>query len=189
MRKILLALARIFLASSLLMAGSAFGQIKKSRRITQVKPNPYTIIEAKWRIDFSDLPSQRTIPEEPDERDWKSIGLGGNQQCYYNETGIVKNQNGTTRIWMKTKYMLDSGREEIIKQRSTLGWPTTGYKDYVYSFIAYEVNCVLQKIRVVSWVDYNSYGKVLDSKDGEGRWLNIVPQSVGYQLSQVACSR
>lgn len=67
---------------------------------------------------------------------------------------------------VKSKYLDEpAGRVETIKHRSNLRLPTDGYETFAFSLMAYEVNCGSQKFRLISFIDYDSRGKVLESDE------------------------
>ncbi len=170
---------------SILMTTTIMGQSKKprnskSRRTTQTdrvsKPKSPD-------IDFSDLASQREASE------WKYFGLSSGQIFFYNTKSISKAQNGFVKVWVKSKSLDEpAGRVETIKHRSNLRLPTDGYENFAFSLMAYEVNCGSQKFRLISFIDYDSRGKVLESDEFEGKWSEPIPESIGEGILEFACS-
>lgn len=161
------------------------GQSKKSRtskarrttRTGQVsKPKPSD-------IDFSDVASQ----QEPSE--WKNFGMSSGQLFFYNTKNISKAENGFTKVWVKSKYLDESaGRVETIKNRSGLNLPINGYEKFAFTLLAYEVNCSSQQFRLVSFIDYDDRGTVLESDELEGKWSEPVPESIGKGILEFTCS-
>lgn len=168
------------LTTTSLMGQSKKSRASKSRRATRAgqasKPKSPD-------IDFSDLPSQREAPE------WKYFGTSGGQMFFYNTKNISKTQNGFTKVWVKSKYLDESaGRVETIKNRSDHNLPTTGYENFAFTLLAYEVNCGSQQFRLVSFIDYDDRGKVLESDEFEGKWSDPIPESIGKGILESACA-
>lgn len=169
------------LSNAPLMGQSKKSRASKSRRASRAgqvsKPKSPNI------IDFSDVASQ----QEPS--DWKYFAMSGGQIYFYNIKSISKTQTGFTKVWVKSKYLDKSaGRVETIKNRSDQNLPTNGYEKFAFTLLAYEVNCSAQQFRLVSFIDYDDSGKVLESDEFEGKWSNPVPESIGSGILDFTCS-
>ena len=56
-----------------------------------------------------------------------------------------------------------------------------------YELYRFELNCSAEKIRTLSWAEYNASGTLVKSGEG-GRWGSIWPNSLGEILEHGACS-
>jgi hypothetical protein len=55
-----------------------------------------------------------------------------------------------------------------------------------YELFRFELNCVAEKIRTLSWAEYDASGTL--AKNGEGgRWGSIWPETLGELLEHGAC--
>jgi tetratricopeptide (TPR) repeat protein len=56
-----------------------------------------------------------------------------------------------------------------------------------YELYRFELNCSAEKIRTLSWAEYNASGTLIKSGEG-GRWGSIWPSTLGKILEDGACS-
>jgi hypothetical protein len=55
-----------------------------------------------------------------------------------------------------------------------------------YEAIRFELNCSAEKIRTLSWAEYDASGILVKSGEG-GRWGSIWPETLGKILEDGAC--
>ena len=80
----------------------------------------------------------------------------------------------------------DDARDESIKLsiKHTLGlYDAPG----PYELYRFELNCSAEKIRALSWAEYNASATPMKSGEG-GRWGSIWPGTLGKILADGACS-
>jgi hypothetical protein len=56
-----------------------------------------------------------------------------------------------------------------------------------YELYRFELNCSAEKIRTLSWAEYDASGILVKSGEG-GRWGSIWPDTLGKILEDGACS-
>jgi hypothetical protein len=56
-----------------------------------------------------------------------------------------------------------------------------------YELYRFELNCSTEKIRALSWAEYDASGTLVKSGEG-GRWGSIWPATLGKILEDGACS-
>lgn len=106
----------------------------------------------------------------------------------YDKEGIVVNGNLVkVRVWWD--YVLEEARQEYVDERRSQGFPTIGYENFSYTLKLREYDCQNRKTALLSTVDYDDKGKVLDSFQPEGKmWRNIIPESAGELLYTIVCA-
>jgi tetratricopeptide (TPR) repeat protein len=119
-----------------------------------------------WRgvLDFQRI--FKGIPNFADSTDrWRMLGRSSDGEDYYLDVKSVEfSGSGPVRLWIKT-----TGK----KQTET---------------VAYEIDCKARLMTNTSTVVYDSNGKVLNTSELSSGWQRIVPDTIGEQLYNGACS-
>jgi tetratricopeptide (TPR) repeat protein len=115
---------------------------------------------------------------------WELYGNSNYGEHYYDKSKINKLGNNKKRVWVRNE---DSANNKQAI-RATYGLPTDSYKNFEYSLIHYELNCDRNEIRMISFIDYENTGKILESAENtNGKYEGIVPDSVSEQLYKNIC--
>ena len=56
-----------------------------------------------------------------------------------------------------------------------------------YELYRFELNCSAEKVRTLSWAEYNASGALVKKGEG-GRWGSIWPNTIGKIVEDGACS-
>ncbi len=100
-----------------------------------------------------------------------SISLG------YGQRPTLKDEGGATKT-------------EFLRNRRTQGLRTHGYEDYSHTLELDEYNCTKGEGRVLSHLDYDDKGNVIDSTTYKNPdWTYIVPNSIGESLLRAVCKQ
>jgi hypothetical protein len=106
------------------------------------------------------------IPNFADSTDrWRALGRSTDGEDYYLDVKSVEfSANEPIRLWIKTV-----GKKET-------------------ETLAYEMDCKGRRMNTTSIVVYDPKGKVVNSSDVGSGWQRIVPDTIGEQLYNGACS-
>lgn len=130
------------------------------------------------------------------ELEWRPIGIySGGEYTYvsfYNYKNLIR-LDSTLKVWIKDRPFnaeLSNARRQVIKERKGIEAPIKGYELYFYSLNLYEVDCKDRKTRLISIIDYDTNGRVLDNTDVDdvSKWENMVPSSVGNAKFSKICT-
>jgi tetratricopeptide (TPR) repeat protein len=95
---------------------------------------------------------------------WRLLGGTGSYQYYLDVKTAEFTMNGAVRLWIKA-----AGKRET-------------------STTAYEMDCQSKRLNVTSAVTYDPSGKVTNSYESSSGWQRIVPDTIGEQFYNGACS-
>jgi hypothetical protein len=106
---------------------------------------------------------------------------------YYDKTRIKTMPNKHIRVWVRREV---KNIDSYIESRRKDGLSTKGYGNFSHSLRLWEMDCKSETLGVVSYVDYDSRGGVLDYFNYEKIKMNvIVPNSMGDGLYRTVCQR
>ena len=121
-----------------------------------------------------------------DLREWQSAGSTRDLYYSYGLKTIRRLPGNVVRVWIKATLKDDSGggKSEFLKNRRIQGLRTFGYENYARTLELHEYDCSKGEVRVLSQIDYDETGNVLDSTSyRKPAWDYIVPDSVGESIS------
>lgn len=115
-------------------------------------------------LDFNRI--FKGIPNFADSTDrWRLLGRGADGEKYYMDVKSAQVSGGDSgHLWVKT-----IGKKET-------------------QTVAYEIDCKGRLLNSGSEAAYDPSGKLLRSSDLDGRWQQIVPDTIGEQLYSGTCS-
>lgn len=116
---------------------------------------------------------------------WVHYADGGNASFFYDKTSIKKHTHSTVRVWTRTEVKDIS---EHTKWRKEKFLSTKGYDKFSHSITLNEYDCSNNAIAIVSDVDYDVNGNVLDYFNIEKpKFTPIVPDSLSSILFERVC--
>jgi tetratricopeptide (TPR) repeat protein len=118
---------------------------------------------------------------------WPPLGKSENRFIYYDKTSIRKQPNGHIRVWMKE---MVKDIPTYVEERKKEYRKTVGYENYSHSLMAWEIDCDSASLGVISLIDYDGKGKVLDLHNRDEKSLEmtpVVPDSIGDLLYKMVC--
>ena len=95
---------------------------------------------------------------------WRSLGKAPDGEYFLDVKSAEFPANEPVRLWIKT-----------VKKKGT-------------ETVAYELDCKGRLINGMSSITYDTNGKVVNSSDVSSGWQRVVPDSIGEQLLNGACS-
>ena len=120
--------------------------------------------------------SQEKIVWSKSDSIWAWVGQVDGSVFLIKKTYETKS-NGETTIWVKTFNNPTKVKGKVVKKGTV--------EKTLYVF-----DCPNKKMKAIQRVTYDSDGKLLKSvtiEDYEQKWTNIVPETVGEELSRKAC--
>lgn len=115
-------------------------------------------------LDFSRI--FRGIPNFADSTErWRALGRTADQEDYFLDAKSAEfPSDGPVRLWVKM-----AGK----RQTQT---------------VEYELDCKTKRMNGASTVAYDSSGKILSSSEVGSGWQRIIPDTIGEQIYNGACS-
>ncbi|PYS52412.1 MAG: hypothetical protein DMF68_01500 [Acidobacteria bacterium] len=123
---------------------------------------------------------------EPAPDDWLIVTLTKNKAYFYKPSQVRK-IGRIRKVWLKGIPAGEEDRLAYIEKQESIG-AHVDYSGYVYSMAFWDVDCTQDKLRIIEVKDYNQYNQLIFSaKPKRLEWVNIVPDSVGDNLSKLVC--
>lgn len=119
--------------------------------------------------------------------DWVEYEENNNFITSYNKVTIKHRLNSIVQVWCKRVFS-DEGREGENQIRRDYGVWTERYDKLSYTINLYEINCKKGMFRIISGINYDTDGIVLDSYSNEKvKWDYIVPDTMIDSLRKKVC--
>jgi tetratricopeptide (TPR) repeat protein len=99
---------------------------------------------------------------------WRQFGQTSDAHNYIDMTTFDDAPDGSVQLWIKQARGGNDGRSP-------------------YELFHFELNCNAEKIRTLSWAEYDASETLLRSGNG-GKWGSIWPETLGKLLENGACS-
>jgi hypothetical protein len=99
---------------------------------------------------------------------WRQFGETYNTHAYVDMENFDDARDGSVKLWIKQAHGGNDARGP-------------------YELYRFELNCSAEKIRTLSWAEYDASGTLVKSGEG-GRWGSIWPETLGKILEDGACS-
>jgi hypothetical protein len=159
---------------------------KKPAR-TSTKHRPTKKIPTFDEYDFSGVDA--LIREE---KEWPHVGNTSYSSVSYGAKTIRRLKGNIVRVWTKTtlKDQTNETKSEFLRIRKRQGSRPVGYENFSRTFELDEYNCTKGEGRVLSQVDYDEKGNVIDSTSYRNPgWDYVVPNSIGESLLRAVCKK
>lgn len=113
---------------------------------------------------------------------WKLIATDTSKAKWLvNTEEVLITKAKTVRIWVRREIFFDS---DIGYSADSRNQP----KILTHILSLHEFDCTQKRMRILFSIDYAQDNTVIDSSDNRGRWMYIIPDTVGYDLTKFACS-
>jgi hypothetical protein len=120
--------------------------------------------------------------------DWEFYGTANDCNYYYDVSSVKTLSKGIKKLWIKKQAENDKCILDLIKKRTKLELPITGYGNYSHTMVLLKIDCSLEKHCVETSTNYDNKGNVLDSfTPSTESWSAIVQESVTYTLYKHIC--
>jgi hypothetical protein len=124
--------------------------------------------------------------------DWTTVGSTNDSTVSYNIKTVRRLNGNIVRAWIKNELKDDTPetRADYLRNRTAQSLRTFGYQNYSHTLELDEYNCTKGEGRVLSRVDYDAKGNVIDSTTSKNaEWTYVVPDSIGDSLFRALCRR
>ncbi|MGZ6220093.1 MAG: surface-adhesin E family protein [Syntrophales bacterium] len=127
---------------------------------------------------------------------WPSIAvgerwvlLGENDACaFYIDVGSVKLVSDTSsKAWIKVVPKTQELKEDILKSRTEQGLDVKGYENFAYRMESVEVQCALEKHRILETSDYDGTDRKIGASFPISEWKQTQPDTFYYSFAKGIC--
>lgn len=119
--------------------------------------------------------------------DWIKFEENKNYIIFYDKNSIKHISNSIVQVWCKRVFS-DEGRETENQIRRKYGVWTEQYDKLSDTKNLYEINCKKGMFRIISGINYDTDGFVLDSYSNEKmEWSSMVPDTMIDSLRKKLC--
>ena len=98
---------------------------------------------------------------------WRQFGATSNMHSYVDMKNFDDARDGSVKLWIKQAHGANDASA-------------------LYELFRFELNCSAEKIRTLSWAEYDASWTLVKSGEG-GRWGSIWPETLGKILEDSAC--
>ena len=108
--------------------------------------------------------------------DLKLVSSTDSYKCFYDAENITRSSKNIVGIWARLEYT-EKGISGIVKEFGK------HYENLSYSLQLWEIDCPVEKRRILSRSQYSVEGNLINTKSAKGR----LEQSLGKSLSEAVC--
>jgi hypothetical protein len=158
----------------------------RTHRKHRVAQSPPSKMSAATKREIDDFIDEISV-------DWRLVTTANSSVFFYGTGTKRRTADDTMQVWIKEvpnpaiQNNPTDFRFERTEERRKLNLSLEGFDKYDRSMMLYECNCFEGKIRMLSFVDYNDTGQVLDTSDSPLQWQHVVPDSLGSGVLTAAC--
>jgi tetratricopeptide (TPR) repeat protein len=135
-----------------------------------IKRSDAYLRKGNWRSALIDF--RRAIRGFPDYAEaidrWRPFAESSNEHSYVDLGNFDEAPDGSVKLWIKQAHVINDAPGP-------------------YEIYRFELNCSAEKVRILSWAEYNASGTIVKSGEG-GRWGSIWPNTLSKTLADRACS-
>jgi hypothetical protein len=102
---------------------------------------------------------------------------------YYKKVSIEHRTKDLVQVWFKVVFS-DEGKKDYVDGMTERKWDK-----FSHILILQEIDCKKQMVQILSITDYDTDGKVLETKSPDKpEWDNVIPGSMGDNLREKVCN-
>ena len=135
-----------------------------------IKRSDAHLRKGNWRSALIDF--RRATNGFPDYAEvidrWRPFAESSNAHSYVDLENFDDAPDGSVKLWIKQAHVINDAPGP-------------------YEIFRFELNCSAEKVRTLSWAEYNASGTLVKSGEG-GRWGSIWPNTLSKTLADGACS-
>ena len=120
---------------------------------------------------------------------WDLLGQDDDYAIYFDESSITLISDSASKVWIKVVPKGKGYKEDILKSRKEQGLTVEGYKNYSYRMEAVEIECALERHRVLETADYDGTDLKLSSASSISVWRETLPGTPYAFLAKVICQQ
>jgi hypothetical protein len=127
---------------------------------------------------------------------WPSIAVGGHWgllgednvfAVYVDEGSITLISDTASKVWLK---IVPKGRgfiEDVLKSRKEQGLDVKGYENFAYRMESVEVECALEKHRILETADYDGTDQKIGASFPISGWKQTQPNTPYDSVTKLIC--
>ena len=118
---------------------------------------------------------------------WNLLGQDDDFAIYFDKGSITLISDSASKVWIKVVPKGMDFKYDILKSRKEQGLTVEGYKNYAYRMEAVEIECALERHRVLETADYDGTDLKLSTSDSISVWKETQPGTPYAALAKVIC--
>ena len=118
---------------------------------------------------------------------WDLLGQDDDYAIYFDNGSTTLISDTASKVWIKVVPKGKGYKEDILKSRKEQGLTVEGYKNYAYRMEAVEIECALERHRVLETADYDGTDLKLSSAASISAWRETRPGTPYASLAKVIC--
>jgi hypothetical protein len=147
-----------------------------------------SLATAQWDTVVTPAPAPWPVPAHKPASNWKKYSSSSDGTLYYDKSRVRSIGKNRYSVWVTQA----PESWEIDDVRKRLGNETSfyNYSKYTHTMTRYEVDCLTERIRTTTQVEYNADGTTIKSfSNSETKWNYVIPGSIGESLYEVICNK
>ena len=120
---------------------------------------------------------------------WNLLGQDDDYAIYFDARSITLISDTASKVWIKVVPKGRKYKEDTMKSRKDQGLTVEGYKNYTYRMEAVEIECALERHRVLETADYDGTDLKLSASDSISVWRDTIIGTPYATLAKVICSQ
>ena len=128
-----------------------------------------------------------SLPPAAAVASWDLLGQDDDYAIYFDARSITLISDTASKVWIKVVPKGKGYKEDILKSRKEQGLTVEGYKNYAYRMEAVEIECALERHRVLETADYDGTDLKLSTSDSISVWKETQPGTPYAALAKVIC--
>ncbi len=118
---------------------------------------------------------------------WDLLGQDDDYAIYFDKGSITLISDSASKVWIKVVPKGREYKEDMLKSRKEQGLKVEGYKNYAYRMEAVEIECALERHRVLETADYDGTDLKLSASSSISVWKETRPATPYASLAKVIC--
>ncbi|PKN60906.1 MAG: hypothetical protein CVU53_00655 [Deltaproteobacteria bacterium HGW-Deltaproteobacteria-11] len=118
---------------------------------------------------------------------WDLLGQDDDYAIYFDEGSITLISDTASKVWIKVVPKGREYKEDILKSRKDQGLTVEGYENYAYRTESVEIECTLERHRVLETADYDGNDRKLSASFSVSGWRETRPGTPYESLAKVIC--
>ncbi len=118
---------------------------------------------------------------------WDLLGQNDVYAIYFDESSITMISDTASKVWIKVVPKGRAYREDILKSRKEQGLTVEGYENFGYRMESVEIECALERHRVLEMADYDGNDRELSNSLPVSGWSETRPGTPYDSVARVIC--
>ena len=118
---------------------------------------------------------------------WGLLGQDGVYAIYVDESSLTLISDTASKVWIKVVPKGREYKEDILKSLKHRGLAVEGYENFAYRMESVELECALQRHRVLETADYDGEDRKLNALFPVSEWRETRPGTPYASLAKVIC--